>query len=95
MKKDVHPTQNLPVKSIARSVLKPRGTSSIAKTEASAVLTTTVKKNKHQYRDFTDFVKRVSKLKLQNYWSITENEQDVQIYFTELEYLILKYEISH
>ena len=91
----MHPTQNLPVKSIPRSVLKPRETSSIAKTEASAVLTTTVKKNKHQYRDFTDFVKRVSKLKLQNYWSITENEQDVQIYFTELEYLILKYEISH
>ena len=87
------PTQNLPVKSIPRSVVKPRETSSIAKREASAVLTTTVKKNKRQYRDFMDFVKRVSKLKLQNYWSIIENEQDIQIYFTEPEYLISKYQI--
>ena len=53
------PTQNFPVKSIPRSVLKPRETSSIAKREASVVLTTAVKKNKRQYRDFTDFAKRV------------------------------------
>ena len=60
------PTLNLPFKSIPRSVLIPRETSSIAKREASAVLTTTAKKT-HQYRDFTDFVQKVSKLKLQNY----------------------------
>ena len=88
------PTQNLSVKSIPRSVLRPRETSSIAKREASAVLTTTVRKNKRLYRDFTDSVKRASKLKLQNYWSIVENEQDIQIYFTELEYLISKYQIN-
>ena len=60
------PTLNLPFKSIPRSVLIPRETSSIAKREASAVLTTTAK-NTRQYRDFTDFVQKVSKLKLQNY----------------------------
>ena len=60
------PTLNLPFKSIPRSVLIPRETSSIAKREASAVLTTTAKKT-CQYRDFTDFVQKVSKLKLQNY----------------------------
>ena len=60
------PTINLPFKSIPRSVLIPRETSSIAKREASAVLTTTAKKTR-QYRDFTDFVQKVSKLKLQNY----------------------------
>ena len=87
------PTQNLPVRSIPRSVPKPRETSSIAKREASAVLTTTVKKNKGQYRDLTYFVKRVSKLKLQNYWSINENELDIQIYFAEPEHLISKYQI--
>ena len=37
-------TQNLPGKSIPRSVLKSRETSSVAKGEASAVLTSTVKK---------------------------------------------------
>ena len=88
------PTQNLPVKSTPRSVLRPRETSSIAKREASAVLTTTVRQNKRLYRDFTNLVKRASKLKLQNYWSIVENEQDIQIYFTELEYLISKYQIN-
>ena len=86
-------TQNLPVKSIPRSVPKPRKTSSIVKREASAVITSTIKRNKRQYGDFTDFVKRVSKLKLQNYWSIIENEQDIQIHFTEPEYLISKYQI--
>ena len=40
-----------------------------------------------------DFVKTVSQLKLQNYWSIIQNEQDIQIYFTEPEYLLLKYQI--
>ena len=87
------PTQNFPVKSIPRSVLKPRETSSIAKREASVVLTTAVKKNKRQYRDFTDFAKRVSKLKHQNFWSIIEDEQDIQIYFTEPEYLVSKYQL--
>ena len=36
---------------------------------------------------------RVSKLKLQNFWSIIKDEQDIQIYFTEPEYLISKYQI--
>ena len=80
------PTQNLPVKSIPRSVLKHRE-------KNSAVLTTTVKKKKRQYRDFTDFVKRVSRLKLQNFWSIIEDEQDIEIYFIEPEYLISKYQL--
>ena len=51
------------------------------------------KKKKRQYRDFTDFVKRVSRLKLQNFWSIIEDEQDIEIYFIELEYLISKYQL--
>ena len=79
------PTQNLPIKTIPRSVLKSKETSSIAKRQASAVLTTTVKKNKRQSRDFPDFVKRVSKLKLQNFWCILEDKQDIRIYFTEPE----------
>ena len=68
-------------------------TKNCSKSETSAVLTTTVKKNKQQYKYFTDFVKRVSKLKPQNYWSIIEYKQDIQIYFTDPEYLISKYQI--
>ena len=64
-------------------------TKNCSKSETSAVLTTTVK----QYKYFTDFVKRVSKLKPQNYWSIIEYKQDIQIYFTDPEYLISKYQI--
>ena len=52
------PTQNLPAKIKPGSVPKPRETLSIAKREASAVLTITVKKNKRQYTDFTDFALR-------------------------------------
>ena len=52
------PTQNLPVKIKPRSVPKPRETLSIAKREASAILTIRLKKNKHQYTDFTDFALR-------------------------------------
>ena len=62
LREGVLPIQNLLVKSIPRSVLKPGKTPSIAKRETSVVLTTTMKKNKRQYRDFTDFVKRYQKV---------------------------------
>ena len=55
--------------------------------------TTTAEKNKREYRDFTGFIERVLKLKLQNYCNITEKDEDIQVYFTESEYLISEYQM--
>ena len=91
MKKGVLPSLNLPVKSIPKSLPKPRTTTSISKQESSIQqLHTAVK---HKYKDFNDFKTRILKLKLGNCWNVIVNEKDILITYIEEENVTPKYDI--
>ena len=91
MKKGVLPSLNLPVKSIPKSLPKPRTTKSISKRESSIQqLHTAVK---HKYKDFNDFKTRILKLKLGNCWNVIANEKDILLTYIEEENFIPKYDI--
>ena len=60
--------------------------------ERNTMPTTTAEKNKLEYRDFTGFIKSFE-TELQNYWNITEKDEDIQVHFTESEYLISEYQM--